>query len=70
MIRDYNLPREAVPTHWLAQREVWAALLDSDMPMTAMIRNLATMTRVGLLTPMSEAAAKVTAELINRERCV
>ena len=70
LIRDYNLPREAVPTHWLAQREVWAALLDSDMPMTAMIRNLATMTRVGLLTPVSEAAAKVTAELINRERLV
>ena len=59
-----------MPTHWLAQCEVWAALLDSDMPLTAMIRNLATMTRVGLLTPMSEAAAKVTAELINRDRLV
>lgn len=70
LIRDYTLPREAVPTQWLAEREVWAALLDSDMPLTAMIRNLATMTRVGLLTPMSEAAAKVTTELINRERLV
>jgi 60 kDa SS-A/Ro ribonucleoprotein len=68
LIRAYNLPREAVPTQWLAEREVWAALLDSDMPLTAMIRNLATMTRVGLLTPMSEAVRRVTAELASRER--
>ena len=68
LIRDYKLPREAVPTQWLTEREVWAALLDSDMPMTAMIRNLATMTRVGLLTPGSEAAQRVTVELANRER--
>jgi 60 kDa SS-A/Ro ribonucleoprotein len=68
LIRAYNLPREAVPTQWLTEREVWAALLDCDMPMTAMIRNLATMTRVGLLVPMSEAAQRVTAELSSRER--
>lgn len=68
LIRDYKLPREAVPTQWLTERDVWAALLDSDMPMTAMIRNLATMTRVGLLTPGSEAAQRVTVELTNRER--
>lgn len=68
LIRDYKLPREAVPTQWLAEREVWAALLDSDMPLTAMIRNLATMTRVGLLTPGSKAVRQVTAELASRER--
>jgi len=38
------------------------------MPMTAMIRNLATMTRVGLLTPLSKAARKIAAELANVER--
>ncbi len=68
LIRDYQLPREAVPTQWLDERDVWAALLDSEMPMTAMIRNLATMTRVGLLTPGSEAARRITAELANRKR--
>lgn len=68
LIRAYNLPREAVPTQWLAEREVWAALLDSDMPLTAMIRNLATMTRVGLLSPGSEAVRQVTTELGSRER--
>lgn len=52
IIRNDKLPREAVPTELLNSPEVWGALLES-MPMTAMIRNLATMTRVGLLKPMS-----------------
>jgi len=67
LIRDYRLPREAVPTGWLNDRQVWAALLE-EMPLTAMIRNLATMTRIGLLTPMSEAASKIAAELTDRDR--
>lgn len=62
LITDYRLPREAVPTHFLTDAGVWAALLD-DMPMTALIRNLATMTRVGLVKPMSTAARLVVAQL-------
>jgi 60 kDa SS-A/Ro ribonucleoprotein len=67
LIRDLNLPWEAVPTELRSDPNVWAALLE-EMPMTAMIRNLATMTRVGLVTPMSEAANKIATELRNRER--
>jgi 60 kDa SS-A/Ro ribonucleoprotein len=62
LIREYRLPREAVPTQWLNDRAVWAALLE-EMPLTATIRNLATMTRVGLLAPMSEAADRIAATL-------
>ncbi|MDE3076605.1 MAG: TROVE domain-containing protein, partial [Chloroflexota bacterium] len=67
LIRDYRLPREAVPTQWLTDARVWEALLQ-DMPVTAMIRNLATMTRVGLLAPLSDAAKAIVAELGNAER--
>lgn len=67
LIREHNLPRECVPTEMLTDAEVWDALLDK-MPMTAMVRNLATMTRVGLLAPMSKAVGKVLAELSNVER--
>lgn len=67
LIRDERLPREAVPTEWLTNAAVWEALLD-EMPMTAMIRNLATMTRVGLLDATSDATAKVIAELGNAKR--
>ncbi|CUU34180.1 MAG: TROVE domain-containing protein [Armatimonadetes bacterium] len=67
LIRDYALPREVVPTHLLTSAEVWNALLPA-MPMTALIRNLATMTRVGLLTPDSEATHFVVAQLTDRAR--
>lgn len=45
LVREFRLPREALNTEHLASVEVWRALLDAGMPMTAMIRNLATMTR-------------------------
>lgn len=67
LIREYNMPREAVPTEHLTDADVWDALLER-MPMTAMVRNLATMTRVGLLKPMSAAVGKVLAELANVDR--
>jgi 60 kDa SS-A/Ro ribonucleoprotein len=38
------------------------------MPMTAMVRNLGTMSKVGLLTPLSEAARHVVAQLGDVER--
>ncbi len=67
LIREYRLPREVVPTHWLSDREVWAALLE-EMPTMALIRNLATLTRVGLLAAGSEATRKVVAQLSDADR--
>jgi 60 kDa SS-A/Ro ribonucleoprotein len=66
LIADYDLPREAVPTQLLQCAEVWAALLQR-MPLEALVRNLATMTRVGLLAPLSEAAATVATRLRSGE---
>lgn len=62
LIGKYRLTREMIPTEWLKSPAVWEALL-AEMPMTAMIRNLATMTRVGLLAPMSNAVSTVVARL-------
>jgi 60 kDa SS-A/Ro ribonucleoprotein len=56
-----------VPTRWLGEAEVWDALLER-MPLTAMVRNLATMTRLGVVAPRSASAAKVVAELADAER--
>jgi 60 kDa SS-A/Ro ribonucleoprotein len=67
VIRTHRVPREAVPTELLTHAEVWDALL-GDMPMTAMIRNLATMTRVGLLTAGSNATKSVVAKLGDNTR--
>jgi len=60
LIADYDLPREALPTQWLNDVDVWDALL-VKMPMTAMLRNLATMTKIGLLE-VGNAATKTVVE--------
>ena len=62
LVREYGLPREALETEHLTSPEVWEALLE-NMPMTAMVRNLATMTRVGVIAPASAGTAKVVAQL-------
>ena len=67
IIADYKLPRECVPTEWLRHSEVWDALL-GDMPMTAMIRNLGNMSKVGLLKPLSDASKAVCGKLANKDR--
>lgn len=48
LIEEYNLPREAVPTHLLRERVVWEALF-RRLPLMAMIRNLNVMAERGLL---------------------
>lgn len=67
LVREYGLPREALLTEHLGAPEVWDALLDAGMGITALIRNLANMTRIGLLTPTSEATVKVLARLRDGE---
>lgn len=64
LIRGNRLNRECVPTELLSRPEVWDALLQ-DMPITAMVRNLANMTRCGLLTPQSAATKTVVEKLGN-----
>lgn len=67
LIRQYDLPREALPTQFLNTVEVWEALLEK-MPMTAMIRNLGNMSKYGLLVPYSDAEDTVIERLVNVER--
>src|SRR6476620_4891939 len=67
LVREYRLPREALETEHLTSAEVWEALLE-NMPMTAMVRNLATMTRVGVIAPASAGTAEVVARLSDVER--
>lgn len=58
LILLHGLTREMVPTQFLQESEVWDALL-TRMPMGAMVRNLGKMTEVGLVKPMSNAAAHI-----------
>jgi 60 kDa SS-A/Ro ribonucleoprotein len=65
VIRVYRLTREMVPTELLASPLVWEALLER-MPLTAMLRNLGVMSKVGLLVPSSDAARAVAVRLRDR----
>ena len=67
LIAEHRLPWETVPAELRSSPEVWAALLE-EMPLTAMIRNLATMTRIGLIVPMADATRRVVRELRDRDR--
>ena len=62
LISDQDLPREAIPTQWLDEPEVWDALLQR-MPLTAMIRNLGKMTSLGLIQPFSDATKLIVHKL-------
>lgn len=53
-VTQHNLPWECLPSEALSFSEVWEALLPR-LPMTALVRNLATITRAGALTGGNEA---------------
>lgn len=66
VITRMRLTREMVPTELLGSAAVWDALFER-MPLTAMIRNLSVMTKVGLIAPGSDAARKAVERLSDHE---
>lgn len=56
LIKAHNLPWEALPTWALTDPKVWQAMLPS-LGLTAIIRNLGNMTRIGTISPLSEGEA-------------
>lgn len=66
LITRYGLPRECVPTELLNEPVVWEALL-TKMPLTAMIRNLGNMTKLGVVKPFSAGTSAVVAALSDAE---
>lgn len=67
LIGEYDLPREALLPEHLTSPVVWDAMLGNGMPMTAMIRNLANMTRAGVVAPGSAGLRTVVAALADQD---
>jgi 60 kDa SS-A/Ro ribonucleoprotein len=65
LIAEHNLPWEALPTECNADADYWAAMLPK-MGLTALIRNLGNMSRIGLIKPLS-AAEKLIAERLSNK---
>lgn len=65
--RNPNLPWEALPTHSLNDARTWVSLLPG-MGTTALIRNLAKMSSVGVLKALSREEAYIVGRLTDKER--
>jgi len=74
LIGDYNgtpgtskLTHEMLPSEALASPEVWDALIHTGIPLGTLVKRLGQISRLGLLTPMSETTRLVTARLTDAE---
>ena len=66
VVGERGVPWEFLPDAVLGEPKVWDALIDT-VGMTALIRNLARMTRIGTLKPMSEATRRAAARLTDQQ---
>ena len=66
LIKLHRLAREHIPTGFLNSVQVWETLL-KDMPMTALIRNLGKLSKIGLLSEGSEAEQSVAKQLLDEK---
>jgi 60 kDa SS-A/Ro ribonucleoprotein len=70
IVRKYKLTWEMLPDHALNEPDVWRALLDVGVPMTALVRQLPRLTKLGLLDPLRRDSrlTQVTEQLTDAER--
>lgn len=66
VVQERGVPWEFLPDSVLTDAGVWDELVDT-VGMTALIRNLARMTRLGTLTPMGGATRRAAARLTNAD---
>lgn len=66
LVREHGFTHEMIDTRHKNSPEVWEALFER-MPMTAMIRNLAKMTAVGFLKPLSSSIPVACSRLTDTE---
>eukprot|EP00121_Abeoforma_whisleri_P014698 Awhi_evm1s13555 len=67
LIQEFNLAREHLHNNLLVSTAIWNQLL-SNMPMTAMLRNLGKMTSINLLEPLSPGANLVVKRLTDKKK--
>lgn len=67
LIREHGLTWEMLPDEALGNVEIWNALLDTGVPMTALIRQLPRLTRLGVVSPLGGRTDDVVAQLTNQE---
>ena len=67
LVRNYSLTWEMLPTESLNDKATWEALLDGNLPLGALLRQLPRLTRLGLLQTGSKTLATVVKRLTDPE---
>ena len=67
IIREHGLTWEMVPTEALNEPKVWDALLEGNVPLGALIRQLPRLTRIGVIKPLGGAAKDIAARLTDED---
>jgi 60 kDa SS-A/Ro ribonucleoprotein len=66
LINRYRAPREVIPTEYLTSPRVWEALLP-NLGITALLRNLGNLSKIGLLAQYASVTPEVVARLTSAE---
>jgi len=66
LIRCYKAPREVIPTQYLTSPVVWSALLP-NLGLTALLRNLGNLSKVGLAVRHAPAVSEIATRITDRE---
>lgn len=69
LIESYGLPWEALPTEALNEPVVWEALIP-NLGLTALIRQLGRLSKIGVIAPMSAGTKQIVAKLSNGDDLV
>lgn len=67
LVREYGLSWEMLPTEALNETDVWEALLDGNVPLGALIRQLPRLTRIGVIKPLSTVTAGIVSRLTDKD---
>lgn len=68
LLKSTYLPWEALPDSAMNDTDVWKVMLDNGMPITALVRQLSRLTRIGVVGPMGGENARVIEMLTNAEQ--
>ena len=66
IIREFGLSWEMLPTEALNDKKVWDALLDGNVPLGALIRQLPRLTNLGIISQLGGRTAEIEDRLTDR----
>lgn len=70
LIREYGLTWEMIPPEALNNVKVWDALLDGNVPLGALLRQLPRLTNLGVISPLGGRTQEIVDRLTNQEELV